>query len=441
MKGTIIILSVIIFNLCKVNAQTTIELTFTGLLNGTTHQTLDSIKVFNLSRGVDTALFAMDTMLMLDQGTGIVQMEDKREHSLHLFPVYPNPFTNHANVWMYLPESGPVSLRIADLTGRGVALFRQTFQTGYHLISITAGKPSHSLLIVETATQRSVQQLISLGGFSADFGIEYLEFIQVNPSINQRLHKGFAWMPGDTMMFVGYAANLMDTIIDHPVQSSQYIFQFTIPLCPATATDINGNTYNTVQIGTQCWFRDNLKATSYSNGFAIPQITDPAIWTGLNYGALCWFNNDSSMYAGAYGALYNWHAVNTGFLCPAGWHVPGDQEWQTLEVFLGLTSLEAGTNGWRGTDEGGKMKQAGLTHWISPNNGATNISGFTGLPGGMRKHDNGGYFNQGFNADWWTSTAYSPLLGWHRGLYNEYTTVHRFINSKQAGYSVRCIRD
>ena len=132
-------------------------------------------------------------------------------------------------------------------------------------------------------------------------------------------------------------------------------------------TDIDGNTYKTVTIGTQTWMAENLKVTKYNDGIAIPNVTDNTAWRELTTGALCDYGNTPSN-SETYGKLYNWHAVNTGKLCPTGWHVPSDAEWTELTDYLGGTSVA-----------GDKLKETGSTHWSNLRTGATNETGFTAL--------------------------------------------------------------
>src|SRR5574344_993327 len=154
-------------------------------------------------------------------------------------------------------------------------------------------------------------------------------------------------------------------------------------------TDIEGNTYKTVTIGTQTWMAENLKVTKYNDGAAIPNVTDNTAWSKLTTGALCDYDNTPSN-SETYGKLYNWHAVNTGKLCPTGWHVPSDAEWTKLTDYL--TS-----------DAGGKLKETGTTHWNSPNTSATNETGFTALPGGSRGYS-GAFLNVCGYGYWWSAT-------------------------------------
>ncbi len=199
-----------------------------------------------------------------------------------------------------------------------------------------------------------------------------------------------------------------------------------------TVTDFDGNIYQTIQIGNQLWMAENLKVTHYRNGDPIPHLTDNDDWTSTTNGAYCYYNNNSAN-ADTYGALYNWYAVDeddSRGLAPEGWHVPTDDDWQTLVDFLGGSSVA-----------GGKMKETGTAHWISPNTGATNESGFTALPGGYRYYNNGYFGYIGYTAYFWSSTEYDSNNAWNRLLYYDYSGVARYSYYKYYGFSIRCVRD
>ena len=210
--------------------------------------------------------------------------------------------------------------------------------------------------------------------------------------------------------------------------------------CPSMVTDIDGNVYQTVLIGDQCWMMENLKVTHYRNGDPIPNVTDNTQWYGLTTGAYCDYNNAPGNVA-TYGRLYNWYAVvDSRNIAPEGWHVPSDAELKQLEMYLGMSQAEADATGWRGTDEGGKLKEAGTTHWLAPNTGATNESGFSALPGGYRS-TNGTFYSMGIYATFWSSTEGSSYSAWYRYLNCDYSQVARGFSSKRYGFSVRCVRD
>jgi uncharacterized protein (TIGR02145 family) len=205
-----------------------------------------------------------------------------------------------------------------------------------------------------------------------------------------------------------------------------------------TVTDYDGNVYNTVTIGTQVWLKENLKVTHYRNGDPIPNVTDNT-WGNLITGAYCNYNNDTNN-STTYGRLYNWFAATDAHkICPTGWHVPSDGEWNILEKYLDNT-VDTTTTGWVGTDIGGKLKETGTTHWNSPNTGATNSSGFTALPGGTR--DNFSAFeyirDYGF---WWSSSEISAYSADNRSTIYSNSNVYMGNDDKSSGFSVRCVRD
>ncbi len=217
---------------------------------------------------------------------------------------------------------------------------------------------------------------------------------------------------------------------------------FTTSASSGTVTDIDGNVYQTITIGDQVWMMENLKVTHYRNGDPIPNVTDGGTWEGLTTGAYCNYNNNEGNVA-TYGRLYNWYAVDDSRnIAPEGWHVPTDEEWKQLEMYLGMSQAEADADAldWRGTDEGGKLKETGTTHWNSPNEGATNESGFTALPGGFRHHS-GNFGNMGYYAYFWSSTETSSSYAWYRNLGYSGSQVYRSNYYKQDGFSVRCVRD
>lgn len=197
----------------------------------------------------------------------------------------------------------------------------------------------------------------------------------------------------------------------------------------AIVTDHDGNKYNTVKIGNQIWMSENLKTTSYRNGDAIPNIKDPTAWYNLTNAAYCDYDNNPAN-SSSYGKLYNWHAVHSGQLCPTGWHIPSEAEWNILEAFLGEESLA-----------GGKLKENNFTHWQSPNTAATNETGFTGLPGGFRS-STGAFFNLGYNGYWWGSETASDI-SYARYHYLDFNIGFLLENEdyKVDGLSVRCIKD
>ena len=195
-----------------------------------------------------------------------------------------------------------------------------------------------------------------------------------------------------------------------------------------TITDIEGNVYNTVTIGNQIWMKENLKTTTYNDGIEIPLVTDKTDWDNLTTPGYCWYENSDSI-GTIYGALYNWYSVNTGKLCPKGWHVPLDEDWTILTSYLGGEDVA-----------GGKLKESGTNHWQNQNTEATNESGFTALPGGYRNY-NGTFDNIVNFGYWWSATENDAAYAWNRYIFYGYANVYRYFKRKDIGFSVRCVKD
>jgi uncharacterized protein (TIGR02145 family) len=197
---------------------------------------------------------------------------------------------------------------------------------------------------------------------------------------------------------------------------------------PSTVSDIGGNIYNTVLIGTQCWTKENLKVSKYNDGTTIPDQTANTNWGTLLTGALTVYTGAAS-YLATYGYLYNWYAAkDTREICPTGWHVPTNTEWDTLNTYLGGTTIA-----------GGKMKSTSSL-WTSPNIGAVNTSGFSALPGGSR-NTNGSFYDIRDLAFFWSATEFDGTTAWYRLLYKNDGNVSRSSTNKSSGASVRCLRD
>jgi uncharacterized protein (TIGR02145 family) len=341
---------------------------------------------------------------------------------------------------------------ISSLTGlvRGVTYYVRAYATNSGGISYGNEVSFTTNIVLPTLTSLSVSAITattaSSGGYINDDGGAPVTArgvcwsISPNPTTsNSKTNDG-----SGTGSFVSALSGLIPEAVYYvrayatSSVGTAYGNQVSFKTC-GTVTDIDGNVYNTVTIGTQVWMKENLKTTKYNDGTAISNITVNATWTALTTGAYCDYSNTPAN-STTYGRLYNWYAVDNNAatrvasnggknVCPNGWHVPTDAEWTTLTTYLGGESVA-----------GGKLKETGTTHWESPNEGATNETGFTALPGGNR--NNNGAFNEiGTNGFWWSSTESAAATAWYRAIYYNFSSVFRFSYYKLYGFSVRCLRD
>jgi len=214
------------------------------------------------------------------------------------------------------------------------------------------------------------------------------------------------------------------------VYSADSTFTTVITGMQSTVTDSEGNIYNTIGIGYQEWMTGNLKSVVYRNGTdSIPLAESDSLWGTMTTPAYCWYAGDSAANYDPYGALYNWYAVNTGNLCPAGWHVPTNDDINELVNYVGGSGAA-----------GGLLKETGTVHWNSPNTGAKDKYGFTARGGGKRS-DEGVFDFVKVEANWWTSTEYSTLNASYFNILFNYGNSFQAYLSKKTGMSVRCVKD
>lgn len=376
--------------------------------------------------------------------TGIGEFPNQNPDAFNLLQNYPNPFNPSTVIGYELSHPAYIRIEIYNVLGQKIRTLYDGFQANLY------GR------VVWDATNDLGQ------GVSA--GVYIYTLISENRQINRKMllldgHLGNVNAIGP---FASGAVSANQNGL-HKSTSNQYLLRISRTDIETwelqnlqitgntdldvtvlrTVTDIDGNVYLTVKIGDQWWMAENLKVTHYRNSEPIPNVTGNSAWAALSTGAYCYYNNNSSN-AAVYGALYNWYAVNDSRnIAPAGWHVPTDAEWKQLEMYLGMSQPEADQNEWRGTDEGGKLKETGTSYWESPNTGATNESGFTARPGGGRVGD-GSFGSMGYNALYWSATEneYDTSEAWVRMLDYLDSGVYRHGGYyKWDGWSVRLLRD
>jgi len=388
---------------------------------------VDSVLVKNLNQGIFLTIKGND-VLKLNTITGIYN----NASDINLLQVYPNPMTEQAEIQFYLAKSSNVMVEVYDVAGRAVIQSNKFLHPGIHKYLVSGLKQGMYIVRINEQNTFKTTKLISQNHLNCDAEIKYVSSnnLQSNQSQIKKIKSTAStidmyYNEGDRLMFTGMSGNYRTVVTDIPSGNNTITFDFM------DCTDGDDNHYTVVKIGTQTWMAENLKTTKYNDSTNIPMEADYTAWANLTTPAYCWLNN-IIINKNIYGALYNWYTVETGNLCPAGWHVSTDDEWITLRNYLGGESIA-----------GGKLKETGSSHWKSPNSGATNESGFTALPGACRLDENGNFWGgNGETAFWWSSTQVSSNLAWYWNVWWGDVDIYRStVVGKKSGMSVRCVRD
>lgn len=433
-------------------SQNTIELTFTAE-NNDQYVPLDSIFIKNLTQGGDTTLYAPDTILLLDYVTGVGESEAIKENTFSVSQNYPNPFNGKTEVNLYLSEMDDIKITIRDILGRELTHYKNTLNRGNHNFAFYSGNEKYYLLTITGKQTRYTIKMLNAGSHMTTGEKCKIDYNgrkgNVSGFKSQQTINNFGFNLGDELKYIAYTDVEETEIIDSPAGSQVYTFQFDgwTP-CPGmtTVTDIDGNIYNTVQIGNQCWMKENLKTTTYRNGTSIPNVTDSTAWQNMTTGAYVWYDNDIS-WKDKYGALYNWFTtVDSNGHCPIGWHVPTSNEWYILFGYIGGTNTPHGNElkSCRQVNSslGGSCNTNGHPRWDQDvDDYGTDDYGFSCLPGGVR-YTSGPFLLRGSHGYWWTSTLDTLNMAWLEYLYYASGSVYPSVtNNKQGGYSVRCLQD
>ena len=335
-------------------------------------------------------------------------------------------------------EIGTVSSDVTEYTDTGLT-FGQSYT--YRIAAFTSVNTSSWVTIIFTTEFPAPTNLTALSISDTEIELNWTDNCSFESGyrIERDGGSGFVQVAEVSANSTNYTDNglIMGTSYDYRIfaftdaNDSDYSATATA-IATMPLVDYDGNVYETVQIGNQTWMAENLKVTHFRDGTAITNITDDTTWAALTTEAYCIYNNNASNEVDTYGALYNWLAVTDGRnIAPEGWHVPTDDEWQVLVDFMGGDTVA-----------GGKMKEAGTTHWEAPNTRATNESGFTALPGGYRDYDGDGpYSYMGLYGFFWSATESDSYSARWRELGYNYSGVERYFDSKNYGFAVRLLRD
>jgi uncharacterized protein (TIGR02145 family) len=444
MKKIISICSALIFafTVSKIHQANAQDYHITFAASGVS-ESITTVEVENQTTGKKLSLSGGD-ILHLTSAVGISQPE---EIILSGMRIYPNPMTDNSIIALSPPEAGDAVITVYEITGKTVAQVQTYLEKNMQEFRLWGLKNGLYLVSVCGNTYKYIGKLLCNGIFDGNPGIEKVsnttEF-NIEKKSKKELSNSQAtvdmhYFNGEILKFKGISGNLSTIKTGIPTQDELLTFNFI--LC----TDGDNNNYSVIDIGSQTWMAENLRTTRYNDGTTIPSVIDNAEWINLSTPAYCWYNNDSIANKDTNGALYNWFTVNTEILCPYGWHIPGDDEWKTLELSLGMSQEQADTSGPRGTDQGTQLKS--ISGWIEGGVGnGTNSCGFNALPAGLRPLDNGEFNYFGNTAVFWSSTEIFGDGAICRSIWLEENTVRRaaeesYYLGKVNGYSVRCVKN
>ena len=464
-----ILLSIILLSLCIGAFAQTATLTFTGRDTTDRWVRLLHVVITNQNQNWSETVAWPDTVLTIENGTGVYDVETGRAPSLQLFQNHPNPFNGTTDVLLAATDAGAVTLEIADAYGRVVET--QNFASlpiGIHQFRITLSATGTYVMSARQNGKTASIKMVNNGGGNGN-RIEYAGIVETwcTASLPPKSHtRGAVTHPfdfGDVMEYTGYAAinGRMDTvIISQPLADSQEIVMTFegvqtdgLP-CPGipTLTDINGNVYNTALIGSQCWMKENLRATKF------PDNTEIALGTYTSSDPCYYDDSESRIPLEERGYLYNWSAAMHGAVsssavpsgvqgvCPNGWHLPSEAEWEALKEYVSAQpEYTCGGN----TSNIAKAMASELW-WDSYNGGCNpgdqrtspnNATGFSAVPAGTLGVY--GYDDAGYSAHFWSATENSGYTAAAIYYSLDYDTSE-FVwatTVKERRASVRCLRD
>jgi uncharacterized protein (TIGR02145 family) len=425
---------ILLFIFCGLNSHAQDYLiTFSGTGASTS---VTTVKVENLTKGTSLSVEGND-ILRLTSTTGINDPEDAKSFELK---IYPNPVTDYATLGIFPPIAGDAIITVLDFTGKKVAQIQSYLENSLQEFHLSGLKNGFYLITVNGKNYKLSGKIISNAKSDASITINRVNVI--TPVVAEKKGKDFikgvnattdmAYAAGDRLKFTGISGNYSTVIIDIPTENKTITFNFE------ACIDADNNNYSIVAIGYQVWMGENLKTNRFSDGTDIPKARFADYSPGYYY-----YNNDEATYKTIYGALYNWIAVNSGNICPVGWHVPTDDQWTELTDYLinngygfegsgsEIAKSMATTMGWTTSESPGT---------VGNDQTGNNSSGFTGLPGGRGDY-RFAFGGEGDIGHWWTATESEQGMAKTRYLYYSNSILTAGNSPQLSLYSVRCIKD
>ena len=387
---------------------------------------VETVIVKNLTQGTSVTMAGTSVLHIALNTTGVESTNQDKNNQV-LFS--PNPMKDYSRMQFDLPEGGNTIITLFDISGRKLAERKDVLSEGQHTYRLQGINVGIYFITIRSDKFSINGRLLCSESNNNDANIIYenttlpLEKKSISKGINEEVV--VLALPGDWFSMEGRSGNYGTVVTGVPSSSGTETFEF-VP-----CTDGSSNNYSVVKIGNQLWMAGNLNTTKYNDNTPIPNVTDDAVWGAMTAAAYCDYNN-SAANSVIYGKLYSFEvgaSSNPRNVCPTGWHVPFDLEWTTLTNYLSGEDVA-----------GGKLKETRLTHWVNPNTGATNETGFTALPAGQRSHF--GTFNAiGLYGHWWSANELDTWFAWYRVMSCNSIIVIRSSNWKNYGLSIRCLRN
>lgn len=443
MKKSILLFNILVFaiGLNILGQKPSIELTFTGM-NVEQWIPLESVVIKNITRDVDTIIFYPDTSIILYYQVGINEF-NQHSNGFKVFQNYPNPATDQTTITMNIPDKGNVDLIIKDAIGRQIINKQQILDKGQHLFKFKPGKEHLYFFSAKWKEFNSSIKIICKPTHSGQISsFEYINRVNIElPHKSTNNIQDFSFDTGDDLIFIGNYNSIESGIFDEPKTDKFYTFQIATNIpCPGDSSiTYEGQIYNSIQIYSQCWFKENLNVGTMINGDL--EMEDNNIIEKY-----CYENTENN--CTEYGGLYQWNEImqysnSSGIqgICPTGWHIPTDNDWVILsgsaDSQYSYGDPEWYESGFKGFDAGLNLKS--IDGWSENGNGS-DIYEFLALPSGQRI-SNGFFDGLSYKAHFWSSTEEWPETCWYRGLSYIYDGIDRSSQSDSWGKSLRCIRD
>lgn len=383
---------------------------------------LDSVLIENITQGESITLSGDDVLFLETTKTALNDLP----FADNAIRIYPNPSSGECNVEFFAPASGNVTIELFDITGRKLAFYQNNLSSGSQLFKISDISSGIYSLLIHSSAYNYTGKILGVHITQADAKINYIgngtydiEPFKIKSAI---ITKIMYYYKSDLLRLTGFSGKNRTIIMHVPTKNQTITFPFY------SCSDANGNNYPIVKIGNQVWMAENLKTDKYRNGDLIEYVKDDTKWSSMYSGAFCYYYNESNK-NDIQGNLYNWPAVkDVRSIAPKGWHVPDNDDWKTLINQLGGANIA-----------GSKLKERGSKYWNIPNIDATNESGFSAYPGGLRDM-NGKFDKKGYKGFWWSSTPNKDsIVGICYSVNNESGNLDTSHYNKDSGISVRCV--